>query len=90
MSLLGNVRVSTSGLPVNQQTWYGEDVYVEVLRGHFVDKYVPIPDHARPPSGPFFIAVIDAHTGDITSVAVGPNAPSDQLLHAAGTVAKLR
>lgn len=82
--LLGAVRVPTSGLSAGQEAWYAADVYLEVFTGAFRDSGASVPPGATGPGGRYLILVTDAHLGRVTSLATGPDRPSEQQLQSVG------
>jgi len=70
-----------------ERAWNRADVYFELFSGHFVYPGAARPPGAPAPQGTTLMVVTDAHTGNISAIAVGPDRPSDMQLQAVGNVA---
>jgi hypothetical protein len=81
-----------SGLPASAPTalkeWNEASVYVETMHGRFTLSKVSVPEGEPAPSGTVLSLVIDAHTAQVSSIAVTSEAeaPSRQALEQIGNV----
>lgn len=68
------------------KSWYGSNVYVESLHGNFTLSTAPVPDGESVPTGHALTLIIDAHTGQVSSIALTENGPSRESLEHVGSV----
>jgi hypothetical protein len=68
------------------QSWLSAKVYVEVLHGTFKLADAPVPPEHPQPTGNVLTEIIDAATGQVSSVALTNEAPAPATLGSLGSV----
>jgi hypothetical protein len=72
--------------PAEMQSWLASSVYVEVLHGTFKLTDAPVPSGHLQPTGNVLTEVIDAATGQVSSIALTNEGPDQATLEGLGAV----
>ncbi|MGP0001638.1 MAG: hypothetical protein ACLPKW_28410 [Acetobacteraceae bacterium] len=72
--------------PETIKSWDHASVYVETMRGHFTLPDASVPQGEPTPTGNALTLIIDAHTGQVSSIALTQESPSRESLEHMGNV----